>query len=99
MKSTFLVLIMLFSFSMAADKPFAHEVRPGYLELRQTGPDAYDVFWKVPARGDLRLGLYVSLPDNCQNVSSPRNYQSAGAFIERWSVTCKGSLTNKKIHI
>jgi hypothetical protein len=28
----------------------AHEVRPAYLELRQTGPETGDVLWKVPAR-------------------------------------------------
>jgi hypothetical protein len=24
----------------------AHEVRPGYLELRQTGPETYNVLWQ-----------------------------------------------------
>ncbi len=28
----------------------AHELRPAYLELRQTRLDDYDVLWKVPAR-------------------------------------------------
>ena len=41
----------------------AHEVRPAYLELRQTATDTYDVLWKVPARGDnMRLGIYVEFP-------------------------------------
>jgi hypothetical protein len=29
----------------------AHEVRPAYLELTQTGADTYEVLWRVPARG------------------------------------------------
>jgi hypothetical protein len=33
----------------------AHEVRPGYLELRATAPDRYQVLWKQPALGDMRL--------------------------------------------
>lgn len=38
----------------------AHEVRPAYLELRQTKVDTYSVLWKVPGLGDeFRLGLYV----------------------------------------
>jgi hypothetical protein len=42
---------------------FAHEVRPAYLELRQTGPDTYDALWKVPGQGEsLRLGLDGELP-------------------------------------
>ncbi len=41
---------------------FGHEVRPAYLELRQTGPETYAVLWKVPGLGEnLRLGLYVEL--------------------------------------
>jgi hypothetical protein len=40
----------------------AHELRPGYLEVRQTGPETFAVLWKVPARDNLRLGLYLSFP-------------------------------------
>ena len=29
----------------------AHEMRPGYLEIRESAPDTYDVLWKVPALG------------------------------------------------
>lgn len=28
----------------------AHELRPAYLELRQTEAETYDVLWKVPAQ-------------------------------------------------
>ena len=38
------------------------ELRPGYLELRQTTPDTYSLLFKIPARGeDLRLAIYVKL--------------------------------------
>ena len=43
----------------------AHEVRPGYLALNQTAEENYDVFWKVPASGNMKLGIYVRLPENC----------------------------------
>jgi len=26
----------------------AHELRPSYLDLRQTGPETFEVRWKVP---------------------------------------------------
>ena len=29
----------------------AHEVRPGFLELRETAPETYSVLWKHPAGG------------------------------------------------
>ena len=77
----------------------AHEVRPGYLELRQTGPEIYDVFWKVPARGDLRLGLYVRLPENCQPITPIARYGMQGAFLERWTIRCAGMLAGRTVAI
>ena len=59
MKRALLLFVLLAAFAGGA---FAHEVRPAYLELRQTGPDTYDARWKVPGQGEhWRLGLYVEL--------------------------------------
>lgn len=77
----------------------AHEVRPAYLELRQTAPDAFDVLWKVPARGDLRLGLYVRLPTSCVRLDEPRSMFTGGAYIERWSISHADALIGETIHI
>ncbi len=99
MRKTYLPLVPLFFLILGATSLLAHEVRPGYLELRQTGPETYDVLWKVPARGDLKLGLYAILPESCQNIAPTRSYQAAGAFTERWSAACKAGLTNKRIII
>jgi hypothetical protein len=77
----------------------AHELRPAYLELRQTGLDTYDVLWKVPARGeDLRLALYVQLPEGCTN-SEPRGFFAGNAYTERWRVQRPGGLTGGTVHI
>jgi hypothetical protein len=77
----------------------AHELRPAYLELRQSGPDTFDVLWKVPARGDLRLGLYVRFPDTCQELQERVVYSAENAFIERWQVKCPGGLAGQSITI
>ena len=29
----------------------AHELRPAYLEIRQSGSEVFDILWKVPALG------------------------------------------------
>ena len=53
-----LPLLLLLAVAVAAGGTSAHEMRPAYLELRQTGPETSDVLWKVPARGeDQRFGL------------------------------------------
>jgi hydrogenase/urease accessory protein HupE len=97
MKCAILTLIFLTTFIPGV---FAHEVRPAYLELRQTGPETYDVLWKVPGRDEnLRLGLYVELPANCTNVTIPRASMINNAFTERWTVKCTGGLSGNTIHI
>jgi len=79
---------------------FGHEVRPAYLELRQTGPDTYDALWKVPGQGEnLRLGLYVELPAGCTNVTQPRGSMINNAYTERWTVRCPGGLSGGTVHI
>ena len=63
----------------------AHEVRPAYLEIRQTGPEFYDVLWKVPALGD--------------DAPAPRSTFSGGAFFERRSIRRDGGLDGHPIAI
>jgi hydrogenase/urease accessory protein HupE len=77
----------------------AHELRPGYLEVRQTGPETFAVLWKVPARGDLRLGLSLQLPDNCTPTAEPFRFQTADAYTERVTLTCPGGLEGRRITI
>jgi hydrogenase/urease accessory protein HupE len=86
---------------MAAWLPFtseAHEVRPGYLEVRQVEAETFDVLWKVPARGDYRLRLHARLPKECGGAPSQGRFVG-GAFVERWRATCPGGLVGRTIDI
>ena len=97
MKRVFLIGVLLTAFARGG---FAHEVRPAYLELRETGPETYDVFWKVPGQGeDLRLGIYVELPAGSANVTAPRGSMVNNAFTERWTVKRPGGLAGGIINI
>ena len=87
-------------FALASSSVFAHEMRPAYLELRETAPETYAALWKVPGRGEnLRLGLYVELPAGCTNITEPRATMVNNAFTERWTVKCAGGLAGGTIHI
>jgi hydrogenase/urease accessory protein HupE len=98
---TLLALVAtLAALATGAAPAVAHEVRPGYLELRQTGEETYDVLWKVPAKGDdLRLGLYVRFPEDTVETGERIQSFSGGAFVERWSVRHPGGLTGQSIHV
>ncbi len=97
MKRAFVRFALFATFASGA---FAHEMRPAYLELRETKAETYDVLWKVPGRGDnLRLGLYVEFPADCENVTEPRGTMINNALTERWSLQRAGGLTGATIRI
>ena len=76
----------------------AHEVRPGFLEIRALGEDTFDVLWKVPANGEYRLAMYVKLPAKCKGAPSSGTF-TGGAFVERWRATCPGGLVGERVAI
>ena len=97
MRRTFFFLVFL---AIVAANISAHEMRPAYLQLRQTGADTYDVFWKVPAVGNsMRLSLYVRLPDACSNLAPPRASFANGAYTEQWRVNCARGLSGSTVRI
>ncbi len=98
MRCRFALLLALVAVWPAAMS--AHEVRPAYLQLHQTGADTYDVFWKVPAVGDaMRLSLYVEFPQTCSNLKPPHGFFADNAYTEQWSVKCQGGLSGSTVRI
>jgi hydrogenase/urease accessory protein HupE len=78
----------------------ADELRPGYLELRQSAPDTYSLLFKIPAKGeDMRLALYVDLPEGTRDVGAPRATFSDGAFVERRTLRRNGGLAGATVKI
>ncbi len=76
----------------------AHEVRPGYLEVRQVDNQTFDVLWKVPANGEYRLRLHARLPNECKGAPTQGTFVG-GAFVERWRANCPGGLVGRTIFI
>ena len=72
---------------LLAQPALSDELRPGYLEMRQTGPGAYNMLFKIPARGEeFRLAIYVKLPEGTQDVAPPRASFSDGVCVERRTI-------------
>ena len=92
-------ILLFIGFVAITSNAFAHEVRPAYLELRQTGTETYDVLWKVPGQGDMRLALYVNFPAGTTDVSEPRAAFINNSYTERWSIQRSGGLTGGTITI
>lgn len=77
----------------------AHEVRPGYLELREIASDTFAVVWKVPMRGAARLALDAELPAHCTAQTPVTSHQDGAAQVNRWRVSCPGGLAGGTLRI
>ena len=53
----------------------------------------------MPARGDLRLGIYVAMPAHCEPKQDPLTWQEGGTFVERWSFGCPGGISGHTVEI
>jgi hydrogenase/urease accessory protein HupE len=85
---------------LLAQPALSDELRPGYLEMRQISPEGYHLLFKVPARGeDLRLAIYLNLPEGTQDIAPPRASFSDGAYVERRTVRRDGGLIGQAVSI
>ena len=91
-----IVVALLLTLATAAS---AHEVRPAYLRIQQLDSQSYDVLWRVPARGAMRLAIYVELPEHCQIRGEVLGWQQGGMNVERWVSECPDALTGSDVSI
>lgn len=92
-------LIAMMALLALAGAAGAHELRPGYLELRETDPDVFTMLWKVPARGEQRFGIRPALPAHCTPTAAPEDTRTADAFVVRATVRCPGGLDGHRVAI
>lgn len=92
------LLAALFTLLVAAPA-VAHEIRPAYLDMRETAPDRFSIVWKVPAQGEMRLGLYARLPATCTETAEHTTSMEGGAHLEQWTASCERGLKGQTITI
>jgi hydrogenase/urease accessory protein HupE len=63
----------------------AHEVRPAYLEIDQTGPGAYVAIWKQPVMGEVAIHLVPHLSNGWLEQPPADQYATGGFLIRRWN--------------
>ena len=90
---------LLVALCLLAATARAHELRPGYLKVTQTGENTYDVVFKVPAKGNRRLGIYARFPEGVKTTREPVGRFVGGSYVERFSVKCPTELSGQKIYI
>ena len=77
----------------------AHEVRPAYLELRETPTGELDVLWKTPMQGDLRLALAPVLSGASEELTPIATRRIGGAAVQTWRLRLLQPLRGRTLHI
>jgi len=77
----------------------AHEARPGFLELREVAPDRFDLLWKQPALGEMRLRINPAFPPSCTLTGIGDQEFIPGALLWRTTLVCEGGLSGKSIAV
>ncbi len=93
MTRTLLLLLLLAVWSSAAR---ADDMRPGYLEIRETAPLNYAVNWKAPAK----VGKVVpSFPADCRSIGEPQRSFETAALLARWNIVCARGLAGREVRL
>jgi hydrogenase/urease accessory protein HupE len=92
-------LVAAVAFLLGASAARAHEARPGFLELRETGQDTYSFLWKKPMGGEIEIQIAPRVPEGCRLATPDRQQLTPGAMIVRGTLTCAGGLAGKTIVI
>jgi hydrogenase/urease accessory protein HupE len=79
---------------------YAHEIRPGYLEITEQEKGTYKVLWKAPSRSGMVFEIEPVLPDECQDQVVASRHQLPGSLVKRQVVNCgPDGLAGKTISI
>ena len=84
---------------LAASPVAAHEVRPAYLELKQTAPDSFDVLFKTPMQGDLRLALSVAIAGGAEPMAPIVSRVTDNAMVQTWQMRAIAPLAGQQVRV
>jgi hydrogenase/urease accessory protein HupE len=89
-----IVLALLFAFSSAQ----AHDIRPAYLEVKETAPGQFSVLWRTPVMAGMRLPVVLKLSDEVRNLKDPVVQELTDSLVERrWIQVGPQGLAGKRI--
>jgi len=77
----------------------AHELRPGFLELREIGPNTYNFLWKKPSGGEVEITIAPIIPRECRLTTPGRQQVTPGAVVVRGTLRCRDGIDGKTLAI
>ncbi|MEM1120244.1 MAG: HupE/UreJ family protein [Bacteroidota bacterium] len=91
-------IILLIFLLFSIDITYAHEIRPAYLEIKQTDSTAYEVLWKIPLLGNKAPRIDPILPKNF-TLKQTSDQFLLDAYIRKYEGVYSESLNGQKIAI
>jgi hypothetical protein len=89
---------VLLALLVAFPAAHAHEVRPAYLEVKETAPGQFSILWRTPVLAGTRLPIALKLPDSARNVKEPVVQDLTDSLVERrWIDAGPNGLAGKRI--
>jgi hydrogenase/urease accessory protein HupE len=92
-----LLLVLLFSLVAMSGSVSAHEVRPAYLQIDQTGEARYSVLWRTPLLSGMRLPIILQYSDGIQIVAGPAEQVLPDSVVERSIIEAPAGLVGQRI--
>jgi hydrogenase/urease accessory protein HupE len=77
----------------------AHEVRPSYLEVREDRAGEFEVLFKTPMRGDLRLALSATFSGRADAVIPVTTRHTGDAAVQTWRLRALEPLRGQTVGI
>jgi len=77
----------------------AHELQPGFLELREVAAGRYEVLWKQPSVAGTPMQITPVFPEPCRQVGEARTERSGTAWLSTARVECAKGLAGQTIGI
>lgn len=77
----------------------AHEVRPSYLEVREERRGEFDVLFKTPMRGQLRLALTATFSGRSEDLTPMTTRATADAAVQSWGFRALDPLRGQTVRI
>jgi hypothetical protein len=83
-------LVVAWVLALALAPVSAHELQPGFLELKEADPGRFDVLWKLPSLGasDVRMPIVPVFPERCQQLGESRTDRAGTAWVFAARLEC-----------
>lgn len=98
MRIKYLLLFFIFLFVLP-NEGWAHEVRPGYLQIIQVTDSTYHMYWKVPRMGDKTPKIQPEFSGNMQFDYLEKPKQIQGSALYSYVITAKEGVEGHMVRI